>query len=122
MLCQLTSIRRRFTTPLLAKALQHIEVHPDLSPPPLLGITQSVERRRREPSFHAKDDELPQPRAGGVELGLEIGFGELRRPRSPAGSDGTGAVGEELKLAGIAFHRCPQDRRIGSAGGRAESV
>jgi hypothetical protein len=33
---------------LLAKALQHPEMHPHLPPPPSFGIAQSVERRRRQ--------------------------------------------------------------------------
>jgi hypothetical protein len=75
--------------PLLAKALQHVEVHPDLPAAPLFGIAQSMERRRREPRLHAEDDELPQPHAGGIELGLDVGLGGARRLRSP-GSDGLG--------------------------------
>jgi hypothetical protein len=80
----------------LAKALQHPEMHPALTPPPLFGITQPIKRRRREPSLHAKDDEHPQPRAGGIQLRLELGHGRLRRLRPRERSDGPGTVGKEL--------------------------
>jgi hypothetical protein len=68
---------------LLAKALQHLEVQPDLSAPPRLGLPQSLERLHWEPSLHAEDHDFMEPSAGGVEPGLEVGlrglgFGRLR--------------------------------------------
>jgi hypothetical protein len=48
-------------------------MHPHLPAAPLFGIPQSMERRRREPGLRAENDELPQPRAGSIELRLEVG-------------------------------------------------
>jgi hypothetical protein len=36
----------------------------DLTPPLLFGIASPIERRRRQPRFHAEDDKHPQPHPG----------------------------------------------------------
>jgi hypothetical protein len=45
-------------TLLLAKALQHLKVQPDLPVQPHLGLAQFSERLRREPSLYTED---PRP-------------------------------------------------------------
>jgi hypothetical protein len=59
---------------LLAKALQHVEVQPDLPAAPVLRIAESFERFLADPSLHPQDHDLMQPLASSVEASLEIGF------------------------------------------------
>jgi hypothetical protein len=59
--------RRRLLGLHLAKALQHLKVQPDLSAPPRLGLAQSPQRLRPQPSLHPEDHDLMEPRTGGVE-------------------------------------------------------
>jgi hypothetical protein len=54
---------------ILSKALHNAVAHSDLSAPPALGLAQALERLRRKPRFHAKDHDLVQPHASGIESG-----------------------------------------------------
>jgi hypothetical protein len=88
--------------PLLAKALQYLEVKPDALSPPVLGSPEPSTRFLADPSLHPENHDLMQPLASGVEPSLEIGLGRTGRLRSPGGCNSPSAIGEELELAVIA--------------------
>jgi hypothetical protein len=74
-----------FPAPLLAKALQHPEVQPDLAAAPVLGVAQASPRFLGDPSFHPENHDVMQSQTSGVEPGLEVGLVKTDMVPAPNG-------------------------------------
>jgi hypothetical protein len=62
-----------------------------------VGFTAFARAVVHNPCHHPQDDDLPEPQAGAVELGLQALIGEQGSLRPLGASDGAGAVGKEFE-------------------------